>query len=63
MDGELRLDLPLEEGVVELLVVDVDLAHLWANFLPHFGLHSFSILLLKGEKRLAFTRLVRTNSQ
>lgn len=45
MDGELWLDLPFEESVMELLVVNVNLAHLWPNFLTHLGLHSFSILL------------------
>lgn len=45
MDGEFRLHLPLEEGVVELLVVNVDLAHLGTNLLPHLGLHGLGILL------------------
>ncbi len=42
---ELRFDLPFEEGVVQLLVVDVDLPHLGPNFLPHFGLHGFGVFL------------------
>ena len=45
VDGEFGLDLPLEEGVVQLLVVDVDLAHLGSNLLPHFGFHGFGVLL------------------
>lgn len=42
---ELRFDLPFEEGVVQLLVVDVDLPHLGPHFLSHFGLHGFGIFL------------------
>ena len=45
MDGEFGFDLPFEEGVVELLVVDVDLSHLGTNLLPHFGFHRFGVLL------------------
>ena len=45
VDGELGLHLPLEEGVVELLVVDVDLAHLGTHLLPHLGLHGLGIFL------------------
>lgn len=42
---ELRFDLPFEEGVMQLLVVDVDFPHLGPNFLSHFGLHGFGIFL------------------
>lgn len=45
MYRELWFDLPFEEGVVQLLVVDVDLPHLGPNFLSHFGLHGFGIFL------------------
>lgn len=45
VDGEFGFDLPFEEGVVELLVVDVDFSHLWTNLLPHFGFHGFGVLL------------------
>lgn len=45
MDSEFGFDLPFEEGVVELLVVDVDLSHLGTNLLPHFGFHGFGVLL------------------
>lgn len=45
MNRELGLDLPFEEGVVQLLVVDVDLPHLGPNFLSHFGLHGFGVFL------------------
>lgn len=45
MDSELRFDLPFEESVVELLVVDVDLSHLGANLLSHFGFHGFGVFL------------------
>ncbi len=40
------LGLPLEEGVVELLVVDVYLAQLGAHLLPLLGLHALRVLLL-----------------
>lgn len=45
MDSEFGFDLPFEEGVMELLVVDVDFSHLGTNLLPHFSLHSFGVLL------------------
>lgn len=45
MDGEFRFDLPFEESIVELLVVDVNLPHLGSYLLPHFGFHGFGILL------------------
>lgn len=45
MDGELGFNLPFEEGVVELLVIDVDLPHLGSHLLPHFGFHGFGIFL------------------
>lgn len=45
MDGQLGFDLPLEEGVVKFLIVDVNLSHLGTNFLPHFGFHGFGVLL------------------
>lgn len=49
MNSELGFDLPLEKSIMELLVVDVDLAHLRPNFLSHFGLHSLCILLWNME--------------
>lgn len=36
MDGQLWLGLPLEEGIVQFLVVNVDLPHLGPNLLSHF---------------------------
>lgn len=45
MDGEFGFDLPFEEGIVELLVVNVNLSHLGTDLLSHFGFHSFGILL------------------
>lgn len=45
VDGELWFDLPFEEGVVEFLVIDVDLSHLRTNLLSHFGFHGLSIFL------------------
>lgn len=50
VDGELGLDLPFEESIVEFLVVDVDLSHLGTNLLSHFGFHSFGILLRVDRK-------------
>ena len=38
--------LPFEEGVVELLVVNVDLAHLGPRLLPHLRLEALLVLLL-----------------
>jgi hypothetical protein len=49
VDGELGLHLPLEEGIVELLVVDVNLAHLGTHLLPHLGLHGLGIFLQAEE--------------
>lgn len=51
MNGELWFDLPLEEGVVQLLVVDVDFSHLGPNLLPHFGFHRFGVLLQIDKKK------------
>ena len=48
--GHPRLGLPLEERVVELLVVDVDLAQLRADLLAHLGLHRLAVLLFLGVK-------------
>lgn len=45
MDGHPRLGLVAEEGVVQLLVVDVDLAHLGAHLLPHLLLQRLVGLL------------------
>lgn len=45
MDGELRFALPLEESVVEFLVVNVNLSHLGTNLLSHFGLHGLGVFL------------------
>ena len=43
MHRHLGLGLPLEEGVVKLLVIDVDLAQFGAHLLPHLGLHTWII--------------------
>lgn len=56
MDGEFGLDLPFEEGVMQLLVVDVDLPHLGPNFLSHLGLHGFGVFL-QGERQTGFLHL------
>lgn len=36
VDGQLWLGLPLEEGIMQFLVVNVDLPHLGPNLLSHF---------------------------
>ena len=46
MDAHLRFRLPLEKGVMQLLVVDVDLPHLRPDPLPHLGLERLLVLLL-----------------
>lgn len=46
MRGHPRLGLPLEEGVVQLLVVDVDLAQLRPDLLSHLRLQVLRVLLL-----------------
>lgn len=45
VDGQLWLGLPLEESIVQFLVVNVDLPHLWPNLLSHFGLHGLLFFL------------------
>jgi len=50
MEGHFGLGLPLEEGVVQLLVVDVDLAQLGPNLLPHLRLQALVILLFLREE-------------
>jgi hypothetical protein len=36
MDGQLWLGLPLEESIMQFLVVNVNLSHLGPNLLSHF---------------------------
>lgn len=65
VDGEFGFDLPFEESVVELLVVDVDLSHLGANLLSHFGFHCFGVFLHADRNNNSVTALgllVRTGS-
>lgn len=45
MDRQLGLRLPLEESVVQLLVVDINFAHLGTNFLSHLGFHGLLFFL------------------
>ena len=48
MAGHLRFSLIPEEGIVKLLVIDVDFSELWSNSLSHFCLHRlFGFFLLK----------------
>lgn len=44
--GHLGLGLKLEEGIVQLLVVDVDLSHLRLNALARLGFERLPLLLL-----------------
>ena len=41
-----RIGLPLEEGVVQLLVVNVNLAQLGPDLLAHLRLHRLGVLLV-----------------
>ena len=45
MDAKFWFSLPLEEGVVQLLVVNVDLAQLRPDALSHLRLHCLCVFL------------------
>ena len=46
MHGHLRLGLMPEEGIVQLLVVDLNFAHLWSDFFSHLRLERLGVFLL-----------------
>lgn len=62
MDGEFGLGLPLEEGIVQLLVIDVDLPHFGTNLLPHLRLHRLLLLLGEGIWEVGDTQSVPNTS-
>jgi len=46
MNGHLWLCLPFEEGVVQLLIIDVDLSHFRPNTFAHLCLQCLLVFLL-----------------
>ena len=58
-DGHFGLGLPFEEGIVQLLVVDVDATHLGSDAFAHFGFERFRLLLfLQSRAHLHNARLL-----